>query len=188
MKSAITPHTQTLFELFYGCLSDADAEVASNAAYAAGLIVQHSEVDLSPQYLPLLGALRPLFEVAPDAPGVKLSAKDNAAGAVARLIIRNTAALPLDQVLPIFMNAIPCKEDPMENRPVFRCIFHLFRTNSNVLVPYMDHLLQVFATVLDPNGPDQVGDAVRTELIQLIVALNAQDPAKIQAAGLGVWV
>ena len=51
-----------------------------------------------------------------------------------------------------------------------------------------DRLLQVFATVLDPNTPDQVGDQVRAELIRRIGVLNTQDPAKIQQYGLSAYV
>ncbi|KAJ8095137.1 hypothetical protein PM082_010359 [Marasmius tenuissimus] len=188
MKSAITPHTEPLLELFYKALSDPDAEVLSNAAFAVGLLVEHSTVDLSPQYLHLLAALRPLFVVTPDSPSARLNAKDNATGAVARLILKNTSAVPLDQVLPVLLEALPLKNDYLENRPVFRAIFHLTRTNGAALGPYMDRLLQVFAHVLDPNGPDQTGDEIRAELIQLIGALNAEDPAKIQAAGLAPYV
>jgi importin-4 len=188
MKNAVTPSTQPLLELFYQALSDADAEVLSNAAFAVGLLVEYSEVDLSQQYLHLLGALQPLFVVTPDSPSQKLNAKDNAAGAVARLIVRNTTAVPLDRVLPIFVDALPLKNDYLENRPIFRAIFHLTRTNGAALGPHMDRLLHVFAVVLDPSGADQVGDEIRAELIQLIGVLNAEDPAKIQAAGLSPFV
>ncbi|KAF9005943.1 armadillo-type protein, partial [Cyathus striatus] len=157
-------------ELFHRALGDTDYEVLSNAAFAVGLLVENSEVDLSPQYLHLLQALRPLFDVAADASPTKLNAKDNATGAVARLITRNSGAIPLDQVLPIFISALPLKNDYLENRPVFRAIFYLFRTNGAALRPYLDSLLSVFAHVLDPNSPDQVGDDIRGELIQLIVA------------------
>lgn len=184
MKSAVTPSTELLLELFYRALSDDDAEVQSNAAFAAGLLVENSEVDLSPQYLHLLAAFRPLFVVAPDAAAAKFNARDNAAGAVARLIVRNTAAIPLDQVLPVFIETLPLKNDFLENRPVFRALFHLFRTNAPALHPFMDRLLQVFAHVLAPNAGDQIGDETRAELLALIIALNAEDPAKVQAAGL----
>lgn len=188
MKGAITPSTEPLLELFYRALSDSDAEVQSNAAFAVGQLVENSEVDLSPQYLHLLAALRPLFVVTPDAPAAKLNAKDNAAGAVGRLLLRNAAATPLDQVLPVFIDALPLKNDYLENRPVFRALFHLFRTSGAALYPFMDRLLQVFAHVLDPSGPDQVGDEIRAELINLIGALNAEDPGKVQASGLGAFL
>ncbi|KZP16609.1 ARM repeat-containing protein [Athelia psychrophila] len=188
MKGAITPSTEPLMELFYRALSDEDAEVQSNAAFASGLLIEYSEVDLSPQYLHLLAAFRPLFVVAPEAPAAKQNAKDNAAGAVARLIVRNTAAVPLDQVLPVFVETLPLKSDFLENRPVFRALFHLFRAYPQTLYPYMDRLLSVFAHVLDPSGEDQIGDEARAELIALVGALNREDPAKVQAAGLGPFI
>ncbi|KAG5647451.1 hypothetical protein DXG03_009382 [Asterophora parasitica] len=188
MKGAITPSTEPLLELFYRALGDPDAEVQSNAAFAVGQLVENTDVDLAPQYLHLLGALRPLFNVTPDAPAAQLNAKDNATGAVGRLLVRNTAAIPLDQVLPIFVDALPLKNDYLENRPVFTAIFHLFRTNGAALYPFLERLLQVFAHVLDPNQPDQVGDDVRAELIQLIAAVNAEDPAKVQASGLAIFL
>lgn len=188
MKGAITPSTEPLLELFYRALSDDDAEVSSNAAFAAGLLVENSDIDLSPQYLHLLAALRPHFTVAPDAPSAKFNARDNAAGAVSRLIVRNTAAVPLDQVLPVVIGVLPLKNDFLENRAVFRAIFHLFRTAPAVLVPYVDQLLPVFAHVLDPSAPDQLGDETRAELLNLVNALHAESPAKVQAAGLAPYV
>lgn len=188
MKGAISPYTQQLFELFFRALSDSENEVLSNAAFAVGLLVEYSEVDLSPQYFQLLGALRPLFIIPAQAPASRLNAKDNAAGAVARLIIRNTGAVPLDQVLPIFIDALPLKNDYLENRPVFRALFHLFKTNASALYPFMDRLLSLFAHVLDPSGPDQVGDEIRGELIHLLALINNEEPAKIQAAGLAVYL
>jgi len=188
MKGAVSPSTEPLLELFYIALGDSEPEVQSNAAFAVGQLVENTEVDLSPQFLHLLQALRPLFDVTPDSPAAKLNAKDNAAGAVGRLILRNTAAIPLDQVLPIFIGALPLKNDFLENRPVFRALFHLFTTYGSALYPYLDRLLQVFAHVLDPNGPDQVGDEIRADLINVLRAINAEEPRKVQAAGLAVFI
>ena len=111
MKEAITPSTEPLFNLFYQALQDPDAEVYSNAAFGVGLLVENSAQDLSPQYGLLLSALRPLFEVSPNSPSSKFTARDNAAGAIGRIIVRNTAALPLDQILPIFIGALPLTND-----------------------------------------------------------------------------
>ena len=188
MKNAITPWTQQLMDLFYTALSDDEPEVQCNAAFASGLLIEHSDVDLSPQYLQILAALRPIFVVAPDSPSAKLNARDNAVGAVSRMVYKNPSALPLDQVLPVLFDAIPLQQDYLENRPLFRAVFQLFKVQPQVLEPYLDKLLTVFAVVLDPNAPDQVGDDIRAELIALIKALNAQNAAKIQAAGLTVFV
>jgi hypothetical protein len=71
---------------------------------------------------------------------------------------------------------------------VFRAVLYLFQTQPDVLSPYLDALLRVFAHVLDPSAPDQVGDEVRASLIGLIDALNSQSPEKVQQAGLGSFV
>jgi hypothetical protein len=188
MKNAITPSTEPLLELFYQALSDDEPEVQCNAAFASGLLVENSEMDLSPQYRHLLAALRPLFEVAPDSASAKYKAHDNAAGAVARLIVRNASAVPFDQVLPVFIGSLPLRHDFLENGPVFKAIFHLFQVNAQALHPYVDQLLAVFAHVLDPSVANQIEEDVRGQLIQLIGALNREDPSKVQASGLGPFV
>lgn len=191
MKGAITPFTEPLLELFYKALLDEDVEVQSNAAFAVGLLIEHSTVDLSPQYMHLLQALRPFFDLPTDAATQRVTARDNAAGAVARMIVRSPNVVPLDQVLPILFSALPLRNDFLENRPVFRCLFYLFRERSAVVLPYIDSLLPVFAHVLDPSqakGEDQLGDEARAELLNLVTALNRDAPAKIQAAGLAPYV
>ena len=188
MKGAITPSTEPLLELLWRAIGDPDAEVQSNAAFATGLLVENSEQDLSPQYIALLGALQPLFELPADAPSPRLNARDNACGAVARLILRNVNAVPLTQVLPVLIGALPLRNDLLENRPVFRAVLYLFQTRPEVLSPYLDGLLRVFSHVLDPSGPDQIGDEMRGALIGLISALNSQSPEKVQQAGLGPFV
>lgn len=188
MKSAVTPQTMPLLELFYRALSDPDPEVLTNAAFASGLLVEHSNVDLSPQYAHLLQALHPLFNVPADAPSARLNARDNAVGAVSRMIYKSMDAVPLGQVLPVLFDSLPLQQDYLENRPLFRAIFELFKRQPQVLEPHLDKLLHVFACVLDPNGPDQVGDEIRRELIALITLLNAQNPGKVQAAGLSVFL
>ena len=112
LKSEVTQWTEPLLELFYTALGDTDAEVQSNAAFATGLLIENSQQDLSPQYLPILSKLKPLFDVVPTAsPPARLSAKDNAAGAVGRMIVKNTGALPLDQALPIFIGTLSLFSD-----------------------------------------------------------------------------
>lgn len=188
MKGSITPYTQQLLELFYRALGDDENEVLSNAAFATGLLVENSTIDLSPQYFQLLSALQPLFVVPENATSARFNAKDNACGAVARLIIRNASAIPLAQVLPLFTAALPLKNDFLENGPVFRALFLLFKTNGAALYPFVDRLLPAFAHVLDPKNADQVSDEIRGELTHLLELINREEPGKIQAAGLGAFL
>ncbi|KAG9107877.1 hypothetical protein FRC07_008565 [Ceratobasidium sp. 392] len=164
MKGGVTPFTQDVFTLISQGFSDEDAEVRSNAAFAMGVLVENSELEMSGQYLAILTALRPYFVVAEGAPHSQYNAKDNATG------------------------ALPLKHDFLENRPVFRAIFHLSKTNPDSLAPHIDHLLAVFAFVLDPDSPDMIGDEIRAELIQLVKGLGGSVPDKVKSVGLGAYL
>jgi hypothetical protein len=126
IKTAVTPHTERLLQLFIKACGDEDQSVKSNAAYALGILVANSQMDLSSQYPVILTALYPLFQGQP-VPNIT----DNATGAVARLITARPEAVPLDQVLPVFISVLPLKADFAENEPVFNCIFQLFRANDS---------------------------------------------------------
>ena len=204
MKSGVTPFTEQLYKIITAAIKDEDFEVRSNAAYAMGMLVEQSGLDMSSQYPEMLRMLYPYFT--PDnANGAangdasmvsaqgKGSARDNAAGAVSRMIVRSASSLPLDQILPVLMAVLPLRNDFLENGPVFRAIFHLFRTQSNTLTPFLSDgsLLRVFKFVLDAKeveGVDMISDETKEELKQLISHLYQQDAVTIEAAGLAVYV
>ncbi|ORE08465.1 ARM repeat-containing protein [Rhizopus microsporus var. microsporus] len=169
IKSAITPHTERLLQVFVKACSDEDELVRSNAAFALGCLTIHTQVDLSAHYPALLTALSPLFnnQTLPNT-------TDNAAGAVARMIIAHPEAVPLDQVLPVFINALPLKADYEENQPVFECIFKLFGANNAYVFNNLPQFLHIFAQVLSDN--EQLKEGTRNHLIELIRALNTQRP------------
>jgi hypothetical protein len=184
MKSTVTPFTAEVLQVIGRALTDPDAGVVSNACFAVGVVIEHSEVDLSGQYPALLAQLRDLFAVSPNADSSKLSARDNAAGAVACMIIRNSAAVPLDQVLPVLLGVMPLQSDPLENKTVFRAFLTLFHTNPAPLMAYIDQVLGLIARVLDPGAEDVIGDEVRAGLVEVVKRLYLQDPARISATGL----
>lgn len=75
-----------------------------NAAYCSGLLVQASPEDAT-QFMPqLLTALHNMFR-SDEAAG----AQDNAVGAVGRIMTAVPEALPLGQVLPVLLSAMPLK-------------------------------------------------------------------------------
>jgi importin-4 len=178
--------------------------VKSNGAFASGMLVENSEADLSSQYMHLFAGLRPLFECPRRTLAAQGNAKDNAAGAVARMICKNMDVVPLDQVhvssfhfhlrgfsidtfmmqgLPILLSTLPLKNDFLENWPVFRAVFHLMQSRPSALAPYIDQLLSVLSYVLNPEGPDQLGNEMRQEVLELVGLFNLQAPEKVQAGG-----
>lgn len=175
---------QPLFDIISRGLRDDEADVRSNAAFAAGVLVEYSETDLSSQYVALLTTLQPFFQPPEHSAPALFNAKDNAAGAVARLISKNPSALPLDQIVPLLISALPLQFDPLENRAVYAALFSLFRSQPQLLMPHIDHLLQAFAFVLlDPTHEDDMTDETKAELQALVDHLKTQIPDKVAAAG-----
>ncbi|KAL7336209.1 hypothetical protein PS15p_201573 [Mucor circinelloides] len=170
IKSAVTPHTERLLQLFVKACADEDQSVRSNAAYALGILTGNSQIDLGSQYPVILTALHPLFQNQP-VPNIT----DNATGAVARLILARPEAVPLDQVLPVLISVLPLKADFAENEPVFNCLFSLFRANNTFIQSQIPNLLPVFHHVL--GNEDQLNESTRNELVELLRALNTQSPS-----------
>jgi hypothetical protein len=114
LKEGVTGFSENLFALLFNALTDADLDVRSNSAFAIGSLVYQSEKDLSSQYVTILSRLQPLFDRQTDTEDTN-QACDNACGAVARLILKNSSVLPLDQVLPVWLGCLPVRQDFAEN-------------------------------------------------------------------------
>lgn len=164
-------------------------EVKSNAAFGMGALVENSDYPWSKDELEaILFRLRPFFDIQSNSPKTDLHGRDNAAGAVSRLILTASAILPLETILPVLFGSLPLQNDFLENRPVYRAIFHLFQQNPNYILAYIDTLTPVFAHVLDPNKDDEIGVEIRAGLLQLLNQINGLAPGKLQDAGLGAFL
>ncbi|CAG8717211.1 14443_t:CDS:2, partial [Dentiscutata heterogama] len=92
LKDGVSEFTDQLLPLYLKALADEDEEVRSNAAFAVGLLCQHTRLDISSQYGDILSRLHPLFT------GQSLlNVTDNACGAVCRMIMACPQAIPMDQ-------------------------------------------------------------------------------------------
>ncbi|KAK4047505.1 hypothetical protein OIO90_006147 [Microbotryomycetes sp. JL221] len=191
MEGAVTPFTDQLYTLFVRALADPEAEVQSNAAFATGSLLWHSQADLSGQYLNVLSALHPLFVGELAGPSNE-NARDNACGAVARMILKRPDVLPMDQVAPVFLQALPLRRDFAESEMTFNAVFALFEANNSTALAQLDHLLPIFKNALASvqNGfyPSaegaQITETTKNRLVELVRALNQSVPDKVQSAGL----
>ncbi|GHJ88473.1 hypothetical protein NliqN6_4875 [Naganishia liquefaciens] len=185
LQSGITQYTQPILAILSRTLQDSEAEVRSNSAFAAGALIEWSEVDLSPQFGALFTALSAFFKVDSTSSPDEVHAKDNAAGCIARMIIKNAAALPLEQILPVWLGGLPLTKDFIENKPVFDAIFLLFEKRQDVVQPHLAHLLAVSSYVLQPAQQGQLTDETQQKLEQLLMALRSTVPAEMfTAAGI----
>ena len=103
------------------------------------------------------------------------------------MIMKHPNAVPVDQVLPVFTQALPLKRDFEENEPVYKLIFSLIRSQNAWVFNNLPQLLAVFAEVL--SKPDDLKPHTRQEMIEIIKALDSQFPAlSISASPLGAYL
>lgn len=121
MKGEVTPFTTSLLKLLLHRMSDEDPETKSNAAFAIGLLQEHSKNDqeILASYNSILAKLEPLLHTN------EARAKDNAAGCVSRMIMKHRDRVPIEAVLPALLELLPLKEDFEENEPVYKMILQL---------------------------------------------------------------
>ncbi|KAN0062554.1 hypothetical protein ACQY0O_005086 [Thecaphora frezii] len=183
MKQSVTPFTEDMLSLLSRALSDEEASVRSNAVFASGVLIENSEVDLSSHFGSLLSAIQPFFEKHDNESDDVKTARDNACGCLARMIIKKSDAVPLDQALPVLFSSLPLQKDMAEWTPVMHCLMNLIQANNAIASQNIDSILQLFAHVLG-SDEDNLGGLVRGQVCGFISQLNSQIPDKVQAAGL----
>ena len=127
------------------------------------------------QYPQLLMKLSPLFH---DQKFVNIT--DNACGAVSRMILSRSHAVPLEQVLPVLFQALPLKKDFLENEPVFQCIHYLFEAKHPVVMQSLAQLLPIFAQVLGDEKQSQK-PATRQHISQMVKSMATTDTVAFQS-------
>lgn len=137
---------ESLLPLFVAGLHDECSQVRQNAVFGLGELVLFSAEKAYAQFPTVLQTLSGAVAVEKQ-PGVL----DNICGALARLIMTNYSLIPLDQVLPVFVEQLPLREDFDENGSVFKCLQILFTQGSEALVAVLERVILVGLHVLYKN-------------------------------------
>uniref|UniRef100_A0A0E0GK46 Importin N-terminal domain-containing protein n=1 Tax=Oryza nivara TaxID=4536 RepID=A0A0E0GK46_ORYNI len=105
----------------------------------------------------------------------KNGVRDNAAGAIARMIIVQPQSIPLNQVLPVFIKALPLKEDHEESMVVYSCVCNLLLSSHPQILPLVPDVINAFAqVVVSPNESDEVKIVVAKAVSHLISVYGQQ--------------
>ncbi|KAL9261776.1 putative importin subunit beta-4, partial [Drosera capensis] len=153
MGAPIAGYIETLMPLVLKELASSEATNRRNAAFCVGELCKNGGEATLRYYVDILRGLSPLFsESEPDN-----AVRDNAAGAVARMIMVHSEAIPLNQVLPVFLKVLPLKEDQEESMAVYSCICGLVLSSNPQILSLVPDLVNVFAqVVLSPVETDEV--------------------------------
>ncbi|XP_020296536.1 importin-4-like [Pseudomyrmex gracilis] len=144
LRHLSTAFVSRLLPIFLqGATQDSDNEVRSNCFFAIGELVLYAKEAVFPHYPQILQTLSHAISKE-----THETARDNVIGALARLIITNYSSLPLEQILPVFVQQLPLNLDWSEHKAVFQSIHTLYQAGVNVLQSYISRLLRIAITIL----------------------------------------
>eukprot|EP00899_Mesostigma_viride_P014208 jgi/Mesvir1/22789/Mv14177-RA.1 len=189
MGPSVAPFADAIFPLAMKELSQPESSNRRNAAFCLGVLCEQCPdhaAKLCPQ---LLQKLHPLFFSSEEG-GVR----DNAVSAVCRMMMACPQQIPLAQVLPVLLDALPLEDDKDEALPVYGCLCHLLTAFHPDILPHVPKIVQLFGGVAvdEDVGADTksaIGQAFkrvmdtahRAELEALVVALPEDQKAALVA-------
>ncbi|KAL4980052.1 armadillo-type protein [Aspergillus desertorum] len=170
MGAASTQFTPAFLKLLVHRLSDEDPQTKSNAAYAVGRLIEHSNsTEVVKEFPTILSRLEQCLHQ--DVSRLQ----DNATGCLSRMILKHRESVPIKDVLPVLVKILPLKNDYEENDPLYRMICQLYKWEDPTVRELTPQFLPVFQSVLCGDA-DQLEDERRAELIELVKWLNQMQP------------
>mmetsp|Transcript_4280 Transcript_4280/g.6520 ORF Transcript_4280/g.6520 Transcript_4280/m.6520 type:complete len:243 (+) Transcript_4280:92-820(+) len=155
------------------CLKDQDSRVVRNTCFCTGVIAEGAGEAIVPHVMELLQLLAPVFQKAGKGT-TEEGLLDNAAAAVARIVMAAPNAVPLDQVLPALLGALPLKVDEAENETVYGCIIGLMKMKHPAALASMPSIMAILAKAL---SEDSIADNVAKE--KIVAGLKDQSMADL---------
>ncbi|KAG2703669.1 hypothetical protein I3760_06G148700 [Carya illinoinensis] len=153
MGSPIAGYVDRVMPLVLKELTSSEATNRRNAAFCVGELCKNGGESALKYYGDTLRGLYPLFgESEPDN-----AVRDNAAGAVARMIMVHPESVPLNQVLPVFLKVLPLKEDHEESITVYSCVSTLVLSSNPQILSLVPELVNLFAQVVV--SPEETAEA-----------------------------
>jgi importin-4 len=164
-------------------VADSMESVRRNASYSLGILCQRSPAKMSSSgaCLQVLQWLYPLCvrsteEVLTDVGGAD---SDNALGAVSRMIM-SCEGVPLAQVLPVLLNALPIRSDFGEGQTVYDCLTWLLRRDDETIYSLLPQVLVLLTDVLKEDS--RYNDLTKVCVIQTIKYLGSEKHEMMVAA------
>lgn len=105
---------------------------------------------------------------------------DNICGALARIIIANPSLVPLQEVLPVFVQYLPLREDFDENLAVFKCLNLIYQQGNDVLIPLIERITVIGLQILIKK--EYANDETEQIISNLIRQIRKNFPDQFNAA------
>uniref|UniRef100_A0A7S2YBI1 Importin subunit beta-1/Transportin-1-like TPR repeats domain-containing protein n=1 Tax=Entomoneis paludosa TaxID=265537 RepID=A0A7S2YBI1_9STRA len=171
LEGAISEHWQSVFlPAILNGLADEDVNVKRNSAFCAGICSENLKVQVVGDYPAMLQLLGQNFALDASASESTSACVDNSAAAVARMIMASPENVPIPQVFPVFLQALPLKIDMTENQTVYQCLLGLLQMNHPEAVSRKDEIKRILTEATHESS--KVDDETKGKLLQALQGLQ----------------
>lgn len=179
LKSEVTPWTEQISSIFLHALGDRNLDVRSYAAYGIGLLCYYSDdAKLHSKYFEILQKLQGLLKKVDKKQRRSVGVEEednnsrslaNACGCVARLMLKNSNGVPLDEVLPVLLNRLPLQDAFEENTPIFELVVKLFQEQNSTILSLRDQVVSLFEQSFIKEFEMEQDEATRSTISTVLV-------------------
>ena len=181
-------YADTLLPILEVSLKDSMEGVRRNAAFCLGVLVEATGTYLSSHIMQMLSWLYPLCSMRESQPTNDMGGADidNAISSVARMINTLQTLIPLDQVLPVMLSALPLRSDHSEGENVYGCIARLMLSGETNALNLLPKILESFAVVLHPDSKAtaETKTLVKSSLVQMMNSPQGQETLRSALSNL----
>lgn len=178
LEASSQPFAADIVKLAMFTAQSEDVVTARNSIYCLGAAVQFGGPSVAAAVPPVLQRIKKMLE-SEDLPG-----RDNAVGALARIVLSGNDKLPVPDMVSAMMSGLPLKGDLEPYAPLFHCMVKLLRSPvSNLVIPHLQLLINsAVHALVDKKIDDKTRSAV--EVFIRLMGMNEQaKPTLMQAVG-----
>jgi hypothetical protein len=173
--AAILPYLEKMYSIIAANISDKDYNIRRNSCFALGRLCEACPEQLRPHFPTILSSLHPHFQ---QRPKEDRGVVDNAAGAVARMIRADQGtSLPLNIVLPVWLNSLPVQCDFQEAESTFESLIYLVQLQPPALSQFMPLVMSIIARSLVLG---EIDEEIRVTLCNLCKSMHASNSSGFQ--------
>ena len=174
LQEHMKPYVKHVLPIILTCVKDTNYNCQRNAIYGVGVIAFFNKEEVQPHLMSVLQALHPIFS---DISKYHPAVVDNACGTIARFIACGLT-MPLEQVLPVFLNALPLREDFEESGICYTSISMLLE-NPAACGSQLPLMFQKLIQGLSLPA-DKLKDSVKVEGLTRVRTFAQQYPQQFQ--------
>lgn len=164
LKALSAPYIPHMLPVLAAGLQEDNHGVKRNSAFCCGVFCLHCPQQMEPFVLQVLQGLQPLL-----AEDEEAEVRDNAIGAIARIIRGNQASVPTAQLVGLLADHLPLTGDVDENVEVVACLLSVHRATPEALNPFLGKIVSGFVALLaESDSAKALSDQSKQEMTAFI--------------------